>query len=121
MSFDHFQAMEARLLRASGVPQEVVAEALHLIKSRQADVEEIRIGHRPLQHGTLKRLLLQPFLRWGSKMSPTLEREVTVEQVSSTMLLVADVSVLFTTRDWGGAGTVSTMASGAIVLTMPSN
>jgi hypothetical protein len=119
MSFDHFQAMEKRLLDASGVPQEVVAEAFHLIKSRQTDVDEIRTGHRPIQHGTLRRVLLQPFLRWGSKASPTVEREVTVEQVSAAMLLVADASVLFTTRDWGVTGTISTMASGAIVLTAP--
>jgi hypothetical protein len=119
MSLDQFQDKERRLLLESGVHQEVVTLVMDILRSNLEETERIRTGNRPLRHGVLRHILFDPYQRWITARSSHLDREVSVSQVSAAMLLVADISVLFTTRDWGVAGTISTMASSAIALASP--
>jgi hypothetical protein len=119
MDLGQFQEMEGRLLQASGAHRDVVELVMKTLRSHLPEVQEIRDRKRSLRHGVLRRILLEPYERWNKGVSSTLDREVSVDQVSAAMLLVADVSVLFTTCDWGVAGTLSAMASSTIALMHP--
>jgi hypothetical protein len=116
MSLDQFQEMERRLLQGSDLNPTVVELIMEPLISSLSDIQEMRAGNRPLHHGSLKKILFEPYRSWRSGKAPAMDREVSVRQVSATILLVADVSVLFTTRDWSVAGTLSTMAGAAIEL-----
>jgi hypothetical protein len=119
MNLEYFQEMEQRLLVVSEVNPEVVNLLIPTLRLRMTDVQEARDRRHLLRHRTLRRILLDPYKHWRNAVSSYLGGEVSTDQVSAAMPMVADISVLFTRRDWGVAGTLSVMASNAIVLTSP--
>jgi hypothetical protein len=111
MPLTRFLQMERRLLIAAGMEQQVVNLLMQIVETQLPDLQEIRDGRRTLGHGAVRSILARPFVRLYDAISPALDREITTQKLGAVMLLVADCSVLFTTRDWGVAGTLSTMAA----------
>jgi hypothetical protein len=120
MPFEHFLQMERRLLETLGLHPAVIDLALRFVGSQRATVEISRHGKAPaisrdpsgnLAWTTLKHQVSQLF---GDKF----RRDVSRERISALLVIMANTSVLFTTRDWDVAGTLSAMA-GATPLLLP--
>ena len=75
-----------------------------------------------LDHGTLGRIMLEPFKQFAreSRRRGTEGLRVSRERLVGTATIVSDLSVMFTTRDWSVAGTLSTMAGALIMATTPN-
>jgi hypothetical protein len=110
MDFGHFARMEQRLLAAAGIDQQVVGILMQILTRQLPELQKIRDGRRHFPARAVKNALLGPFERWYQGVAPGLDREVSTQKLGAVMLVVADGAVLFTTRDWGVAGTLSTMA-----------
>jgi len=104
MTPDHFFAMERKLFRATGISPIVsnfISEQLYLQKG---ELEEVREGAMPLSKGSVKKGVDEIFIRGLKGM-----RCVSAARISAAVTIVANVSVLFSTRDWSVTGTLSTM------------
>lgn len=106
MELDHFLQMEKRLLDAAGLNPRVTELALRVVRSQTPRLGEVRTGEATLDHGAIERLLAIPLQRDITKHV----REISSRRIVYIVILVADFSVLFTTRDWSVAGTLSTIA-----------
>ena len=118
MQYDHFKNMERRLLEDVGVHPRIISLIGHLIESERSKIDQIRSGEWILRHGDIKRLVIEPFFQLQDKDSSFLDRHVTTGQIAGAFTIVADISVIFTTRDWSVAGTLSTMAGAAMATTL---
>ena len=107
MNFMYFLEMERRLLGLSGLHPHVIPIILKLVAAQHQSIEAVRQGHKWLPHGTIKNLVLAPF-------SCREEHNIPTAQLAAAITVVADISVLFTTRDWGVTGTISTIAGASI-------
>jgi hypothetical protein len=108
MTLDHFFAMERKLFRATGVNPKVsnfISEQLYL---QRGELEEVREGAKPLSKGSVKKVVDEIFVLGLKGM-----RSVSAVRISAVITIVANASVLFSTRDWSVTGTLSTMC-GAI-------
>lgn len=114
MSFSHFRRMEMKLLAAAGIGHEVAALIMLAIDAKQEEIELLRQQKNTLRDGSVREAIASfiPSLFPGWKKVGC--REISVNKVISVMTVVADTSVLFTTRDWSITGTIST-AAGALI------
>ena len=110
MSFEYFREMEKRLLLAAGIHRRVIELVIRVVGSQAPQIEEIRIGQRSLGHGTVRQLVIDPLRRWHEQLANFQGRHVSTTRIAAALTIVADTGVLFTTRDWSVAGTLSTMA-----------
>jgi hypothetical protein len=110
MDFEYFQRMEQRMLSASGLHPKVIELVMDVIHSQTTRLQEIRSGERLLKHGTVKPLVADPIFRWRASRQGPQDLQISRKSVVAAITIVADASVLFTTRDWSVAGTLSTMA-----------
>ena len=115
MQFDHFMKMEGMLFENIGLDPRVSSVLLKTVKMMEDEVERRRrqdCGPIKFISGVivpLKKLLDdKKVVRGGIALSGT--------KIAGLATLVSNCSILFTTRDWGVAGTISTMASGLAVM-----
>ena len=117
MAYAHFREMERLLLRRSGVGSRVQAIILAVVDKYQAEVESARHGDNPLPSGSISKL--------PTRIANAIKKErdsnlgtisLSSTQAAGLMTVLSDVSVLFTTRDWGVAGTISTIAGGVAAI-----
>lgn len=120
MPYRHFREMERLLLKRSGVSDRVQSLILSVIDKFENDVEASRHGDKPLPSGSISKL--------PTIISESIVNDVKFNlgtfnlngaQAAGLMTVIADVSVLFTTRDWGVAGTLSTIAGGLAAVASP--
>lgn len=113
MSYAHFRNMESLLLSRSGVGERVKSLILAVIDKYENETNAARRGDLPLASGSI--------LKIPRTISNSIESELKIgigspaissTQAAGLMTVITDVSVLFTTRDWGVAGTISTIAGG---------
>ena len=117
MDFQYFLRMEGVLLTKTPLSPRVVTLILQTISKYEKEVQEARLGEMPLPKGIVisqPKALLDSLkkARESGVGLPTFA----AHRVAGIATLVADSAVLFTTRDWGVTGTLSTMA-GAIAAT----
>lgn len=115
MEFEHFVRMEMRLFSDLGLDPSVLRLLEQFLHTHRAEIEASRRGRNPLKSGALIAQLkdLRPkFDARGEPMVATFDRD----RVAGALTLVANSSVMFGTRDWNVAGTISAMA-GAVGLT----
>ena len=113
MPYEHFMRMERRLLSFYRLPDRVRDYVVNTVEKERAKLESIREvlftrshdAYHSVQQNTKE--LLDQVRQRGETMSS--------QQLAGLVCVVADSSVLFTTRDWSVAGTISTMA-GSVVL-----
>jgi hypothetical protein len=110
----YFERMERTLLSATDIDPRVIGLITRFISTRTRELEEMRRGQTSLPHGSIRRLVIAPVLRWRDQHRDSQDRQVTTTKVAGALTVVADLSVLFSTRDWSVTGTLSTMA-GALV------
>jgi hypothetical protein len=111
MELIYFQEMERRLLQAVQLNPRVISILTKFVDARVNSIERIRTRQDVLERNQIKNKIIEfrDLLRAGActnlGFSP-----VSKGQISSVMLIVADFSVLFTTRDWDVCGTMSAVA-----------
>ncbi len=111
MSYDHFRNMERLLLIRSNVDIRIKSIILNVIDMYEKETDLARRGELPITTGSISKIpneisrtVIQDIdsANYGSKLSAV--------QIAGLMTVITDISVLFTTRDWGVAGTMSTIA-----------
>ncbi len=118
MSFDHFLDMEKKLFQSIRLDIRIVNHVLKQIRKTRNSVESARSGKSPFENGFIRRAIRNMIKNDKSKKNITpSEHRVGIDRISAVLTLIANSSVLFSTRDWGGAGTISTM-SGSLSLAM---
>lgn len=113
MSYAHFREMEKLLLTGSTLHPRVTSIIMQVIDNFEMQVESSRFGFSPLKSGAisnLPKIVISSVQNFIDRNSPDILLSNT--QVSGLMTVVSDVSIMFTTRDWGVAGTISTIAGG---------
>lgn len=118
MSLEHFYEMERRLLSAAGVAPRVIAVVMKVVIAQSSGLQRLREGKQSLSRGVVKQAIIDPFLRLRERSAQRIgSRQVSVTRVAAALTLMSDISIMFTTRDWSVAGTLSTMA-GALAATV---
>lgn len=116
MEFEHFIRMETKLFSELGLHPSVIDLLERFIRSHEAEINASRQGGNPLGTGTLVsqlKRLAPSFDGRGEPTTTTYDRD----RVVGALTLIANSSVMFGTRDWNVAGTISAMA-GAVGLTL---
>ena len=115
MSLSHFLRMERLLLQDANVDDRVKHLILKVITQHLSKVDEMRHGERSVKDGALARIVnsLVAALK-ADRQERIPSGHMSASKIAGVMTLVADTSVMFTTRDWGVAGTLSTMAAAAV-------
>jgi hypothetical protein len=121
MTIAYFKKMEWILLRNADVTPRVSALIVEMIGKLEVEIEATRNGFSPLKPGSIanepKSLLNE--LK-ADRLSVLGLRSFPANRLAGILTIVADSTVMFTTRDWGVAGTLSTMA-GAIATSIKSD
>jgi hypothetical protein len=112
MTFDHFDRMERKLLASTGINQRVVNLLMAMLRAERERIEKIRTGEYGIPGDGVRAVLLTPL----DMLQKRHAREIPSERIAAAILLVSDLGVLFTTRDWGVTGTLSAMASACAAL-----
>jgi hypothetical protein len=115
MTYKYFLEMERRLIVKRNIPLRLRAVIMDVVTKYQEDVEAARNGEKRMSDGSILKGVESML---GILNSPN---ESEVEPMEPSRLaglatLIADTSVLYTTRDWSTAGTMSAMA-GALCVT----
>jgi hypothetical protein len=117
MSYEYFREMERTLLSQRGVSQRIRAIVLTVVDTYAKDVNAARKGERKLPDGAISKL---PATIIHSLSSKAGSRSLSSSKIAGLMTAVTDMSVLFTTRDWSVAGTISTIAGGFAAVSTPN-
>jgi hypothetical protein len=111
MSDELFLKREKQLLIAGGVSAEVADLAIKILGKY---LPEQNRGWRQLpvtKANDIREAVSEPFSRASLQSG-----EVSTRKLVATMSLVADMGVLFTTRDWNVVGTISSVAGCTIAM-----
>ena len=92
---------------------------MSVVDKYEPDVERARQGEMPLPKGSVSRLpnAIAESIEAGS-INRLDTPSFSAHQAAGLMTVISDVSMLFTTRDWGVAGTISTVAGGFAAATI---
>jgi hypothetical protein len=111
MNFNHFLEMEARLLRELRLHPRVQSLVLQMVVDRRGDIETVRSGKKRLQRGAVSRIPDPIIQELRATRRGDADHTLPLRKVVALTTLTADLSVMFTTRDWGVAGTLSAIAA----------
>ena len=111
MPFHHFLEMERRLFSSLGMHPRVASLLLRVIELHQREIVKLRARASTIPHGTFKNTIsnLTEKIR-SNDIKLAYDNLVSRTELSAAATFVANSSVMFTTRDWGVAGTISCMA-----------
>lgn len=118
MSDTQFIEMERRLFASLDISQPVSELLLKYVRAVLPKVRTALSGQRKIPSGTIRSAIIEPF-RDVARQRRGIDRTVSSTKVVAAMTLVADLSILFTTRDWDVAGTLSGMSGAFIALALP--
>lgn len=118
MDYSYFRRLEARLLRACGVNANVTELVISMIDAQTQEIDDLRSHRRQLRRGFIKEAIFNPIRNIRERLEDSANKisqlEIPTHKLIGAITVVSDTSVLFTTRDWGVAGTISTMAGAMI-------
>jgi hypothetical protein len=111
MSFEHFLRMERQLFLSIGVNERVADLLMRYIMLQVDDVERMRSGHKNFPEFSLIRSLKTILSPVRNRLSE-IRFPVGSNQLTGAFIVISNLSVLYTTRDWSVTGTLSTFAGG---------
>ena len=117
MDLSYFLKLEAILLRSASLDPRLVGLISRILEAHRTAIESVRSGENKIAAGNIRNLPQNVALEVKSNRGSVGVEPMSTLKAASLMLLVADVSVLFTTRDWNVVGTLSSMSSAVISLT----
>ena len=107
--------MERKFLESIRLDPQVVDYILDQIARKRTQVEKTRSGEFPLKNGFI-RSVIQKVIR-SKKIIGSSEQTISIDRISGLITVIANSSIMFSTRDWGVAGTISAM-SGSLAVGM---
>lgn len=109
MEYEHFVRMEAKLFGRLGVNPDVVKLLERFLWSRAGAVDLARKGKNRIEDGLIIKALksIRPERDAGGHVVGGVW---TANRIAGALTLFANMTVMFTTRDWSVTGTMSTMA-----------
>jgi hypothetical protein len=113
MDYSHFLKMEERLLNALKFPRSVIREAVQLISRLQTSVEQVLLKSAQAK-AAVEDTTHDLLIRLRETLRSRSVQELSKSQVIGLAIVVANTSVLFTTRDWSAAGTMSAISGGLV-------
>ncbi len=117
MPFSLFQKMERKLLLKAGIKAPIVDVVMSEISRQEENISRIRAQQHSVRYGAIKHAAENILEGLRSTVSSMSVQSISKHQAAGAITLIADSAVMFTTRDWSVAGTLSTMA-GALVVTL---
>ncbi len=111
MPFRHFIEMERRLFSSLGMHPRVASLLLRVIELHHREIVKLRARVSTIPRNTFKDAIsnLTEKIR-SNDIRLAYENLVSRTELCAVATFVANSSVIFTTRDWGVAGTISCMA-----------
>lgn len=110
MSLDHFHGMERKLLQSAQLNPRVVNFIMKIVAAQDGELEAIRAANRQLMKGTVRDAIEVPLSKLRKMHGKIVDRDMSATRLAAAMTVICNSSVMFTTRDWSVAGTLSTMA-----------
>ncbi len=113
MEFDHFLKMESKLFSDLGARNVARNRMLKCVQTEEKKLEEMRNLAANFRQGSAK-LFIGDSLK---KLHESLVSKVpllSTNQLTGAAIFFSNASVLFSSRDWGVAGTISAMAGGLV-------
>lgn len=118
MTFEQFLELERKLFLRLGFHPSVAELLLQLLVRQNNAVESIRNSETDLKRGSIKRVVAALIAQLRER-SGLPDLRIPTTRVAGLATFVSNMSVLFTTRDWSTAGTMSTIA-GALIMSSTS-
>jgi hypothetical protein len=117
MSYEHFLEMERRLFRALRFPEKVRAYLIERVTAVRDTVEGIlELRDIVTASESLSRRTMDLLKQLKSALQSADGSSLSTSQVAGLAIVVSNLSVLFTTRDWSAAGTMSAISGGGVQL-----
>ena len=113
MDIDKFMTLERKLIESTGLHPRVRDLIMRTVRAKEASIESIRNGDATLPKGSLTKLPLRIAQEIQASRLVGV-KPMSTQKMVGIITIVADTSVLFTTRDWNVVGTLSNLA-GALV------
>jgi len=117
MSLEYFAKMEEKLLHVLGATSEVSKYVISIVNELKEHISRFRsptLADQNIEAYNTAKAEISNILR--ALKDPNLF-EIPPKKVAALSMVVADSSVLFATRDWSVAGTISTFAGAFATLT----
>lgn len=111
MDFGRFLTMEERLLLELRLHPRLVSLVLQLVADQRRNIEGVRNGRLKLTHGSVRSVPESIIQELKAAKKGDSDHTIPLRKVVALTTLTADLAVMFTTRDWGVAGTLSAMAA----------
>ncbi len=121
MEFNHFLKMERRLIDQLGIHPRVAALILKLVASMEGEIDEWRFGDRKETFDIIRTIFRPLVDSVRDRKGRGRDGLISKVNVAAACTIIADTSVMFLTRDWGIAGTLSTMAGALAALHRDQN
>ena len=121
MDMNHFLKMETLLLEANEISPRIRALVLQFVSQQLQSVQAVRDGRQELRSDSVRDIPNSVLTEIRTQRAYEEGGRISATRVTATMTLIADMSVMFTTRDWGVAGTLSTMAGALGATANPEN
>ncbi len=114
MNIEYFGQMERKLFNEVGLHPDVVELAMGIVEDNMSFVEDVRKGNAFLEQGSTREV----FERVGRECRGDENQYpwsglINRGNVASAIIVVSNLSTLFTTRDWTVTGTLSAIAGSA--------
>jgi hypothetical protein len=117
MGFDHFTKMETKLFKKLDLHPAVIDLMIRLLKEERDFVADVRSRKIKVKPDSLVQPISDIIAKLDQKTAAQKNMiEVSTRKLAAALFLVADSTVLFTTRDWSTTGTLSAISSNAVLL-----
>jgi hypothetical protein len=115
MSYEHFLEMERRLFKALKFPEKVNAYLIERVSAVRGTVEGALESRNFVKASeSLSRHTIDLLKQLRAALQSTDSSSLSTNQVAGLAIVVSNLSVLFTTRDWSAAGTMSAISGGSV-------
>lgn len=123
MTFAHFVKMEQKLLEELEVDPRVIDAVLRLASHSEPAFRRLiaAINGAAADRADSPRIFrLSDFRKLTTSLADRHLRELPKDKAIGLFTLISNTTVIFTTRDWGVAGTISTMCGGLAIVSSGS-
>lgn len=110
MSFEYFLKMEEKLFQKFKIMDGTKKYLMKIVTSAESFVEDFRSGDESQKHIDYKELVRTLISEIEKYLKLPDNHELSNGQVACLAIIIANFSVLFTTRDWSAAGVISSVA-----------
>jgi hypothetical protein len=113
MTFKRFRQMEKKLFESFNISDRTKQALLSVVDKAEGHVEAFRANAESLKRFNYKQNMIGVIQSIRSELQETNKQEISFSKASKAIFVISNLSVLYTTRDWNVAGTMSVVAGNA--------